>query len=105
MSFRSSFCTQFFYCRECFDGLKNFFDKKFFDYYSVEKFPIISGFIGDNFYGQNKFNLDFELREEIEDIICHDFILVIIQEDGEVNKIEYKASGKLCAPQGIHDSV
>lgn len=82
MSERGSLCTEYIYCSDCVKAIKQVFDEencgKYLHIVQIPSWegqgkllPIFAGKIGGLYNGEEIESFDYNLREQISDVICH----------------------------------
>ena len=87
MSERGSFVTEYIYCEDCFEAVK----KVILEHFKPEllwlsKLPIIAGWIGGSYSGQELSDFGYGIKPEIEKVICHD-VRIAVHSEGEGSEI------------------
>ena len=95
MSERGSFCTEYVYCRKCFDVLRGHLvaDGKFLRGVVIptwsecsnqdEDLPIIAGKIGGHSFGEELYAMEYEYAPLFEAELCHPVRIAVIPENGD----------------------
>lgn len=86
MSFRHSFTTEYIYCSKCYTRLRSILQGvrtkditlNLFDTVTI---PILTGYISTSYTLAFEVLLQVELKETIEQCICHPVQLAVLQED------------------------
>lgn len=106
MSERGSFTTEYSYCDKCIEALKPILccDEKYMHGVPIpmyggsnemEHLPIIAGKVGGLWGGEEVFTFHHILRERIEAVICQDFRIAVLPENGSDEILLFKPSGKV----------
>jgi len=103
MSERGSFCTEYIYCKECFQAIKKLFLREDYQckYFKavvipsyepqiIDELPIIAGKVGGGYSGEEIFVFE-EMRYKIQIKLCHPLVIAVIPDSTEKRKfIEFK---------------
>jgi len=91
MSERGSFVTEYIYCKDCVEAVRQVFSSleqgKWF--YSVQVIqglypqPIFAGRIGESWMGGETVAFETEILPELNMVVCHEVRIVVIPESGE----------------------
>lgn len=97
MSNRGSFCTEYIYCNKCFEKLKPILLErdKFLCSTTIPSWlddgelPIIAGKVGST--GDSEiYEFERDFRDKIEDVIYHDILIAVIQDNGDAEFLKFK---------------
>lgn len=98
MSERGSYVTEYVYCPECFKGLESVLcgtpDKgltatRVTSWHPDKTLPIIAGKVGGLWAREEIHIFDIELRELIEEAICHPLRIAVLPDSGGIELLQY----------------
>lgn len=104
MSERGSFVTEYIYCDKCFEAMKKVLvcDDKYLRGVVIPmwtgggcpELPIIAGKVGGLYSGEEKAVFDLELRNQIEDTICHPVDVAVLCGNGFRMILNFRPAGE-----------
>jgi hypothetical protein len=91
VSVLGSFVTENICCAACAAAVREVLfsatAEKFFVPVTHPQYPIIAGRVGGLYFGEEKFVFDHELRDEIEERICHPVRIAVLCEAAQDDAI------------------
>lgn len=96
MSERSSFVSEFIYCEQCHAALREVLVRELGGEWVAPVWPfrIVAGFVGASWSGGDAEVFEIEIRDEIEEAICHPLRIVVVQDGDGHALLEFVARKK-----------